>query len=69
MRSGAIHDVIRERPLDFQGGGGGGLVRLEYFCYMFSETEKYFQHHFFFKCMMREVICVYCTDRMNNDMY
>ena len=32
-------DRLRERPFDFQGGGGG-LVRLEYLFYMFSETEK-----------------------------
>ena len=54
---------LRERPFDFQGGGGGVgfLVRLEYFFCMFSETEFFFQHHrglefFFFQCMMREAI-------------
>ena len=62
---------LRERPFDFQGGGGV-LVRLEYFFFMFSETEFFFQHHrgleFFFQCMMREVF-FYCTVRMNNYMY
>ena len=42
-------------------GGGGGLVRLEYFFYMFSESEFFFQHHrgldfLVLQCMMREVI-------------
>ena len=31
--------------LTSRGGGVGFLVRLEYFFYMFSETEIFFQHH------------------------
>ena len=52
---------IRERPFDFQGGGGG-LVRLEYFVYMFSKDKKKMfstiegWKFVFFQCMMREVI-------------
>ena len=56
------------------GGGGGVLVRLEYFFYMFSETEIFFQHHrgleFFFLPMYdARSNFFYCTVRMNNYMY
>ena len=52
--------ILRERPFDFQGGGGG-LVRLEYLFYMFSVTEFFFSTiegwtFFVLQCMMREVI-------------
>ena len=70
--------AIRERPFDFQGGGGGGLVRLEYFFYMFSETEIFFQHHrgleFFFLPMydarsIKSVICLEKTTIHNLQIY
>ena len=41
----AVILVLGSDHLTSRGGGGGVLVRLEYFFYMFSETEIFFQHH------------------------
>ena len=52
-------------------GGVGFLVRLEYFFYMFSETEIFFQHLrgleiFFLPMYDARSYIFYCTVRMNH---
>ena len=54
-------------------GGGGGLVRLEYFFGMFAEPEFFFSTiegwNIFFPMYDARSNFFYCTVRMNNDMY
>ena len=65
---------LRERPFDFQGGGGGFFGQAGIFFLHVFRDRNFFQHHrgleiFFLPMYHARSNFFYCTVRMNNYMY